>query len=114
MSTHTGKKAESKAESWLTAHGHKIIARNWRSRSAEIDLVSVYRGTIYFVEVKYRQSLRQGSGLDYITPSKLRQMSFAAEQFRFRYRYDDMAPLLAVIDIAGKDMTSVRFIEVVG
>ncbi len=36
---------------------------------------------MYFVEVKYRSSPDQGSGFDYITPAKLRQMSRAADSW---------------------------------
>jgi Holliday junction resolvase-like predicted endonuclease len=34
---------------------------------------------VYFVEVKYRASPKQGSGIEYITPKKLKQMELAAE-----------------------------------
>jgi len=37
--------------------------------------------TVYFIEVKYRSSSLQGSGLDYITKKKQQQMSYAAETF---------------------------------
>jgi uncharacterized protein (TIGR00252 family) len=63
---------------FLRLHGCKILARNWRTRWCEIDLVAHKDGRLYFVEVKYRGSTAWGTGLDYITPQKLRQMHFAA------------------------------------
>jgi hypothetical protein len=36
---------------------------------------------MYFVEVKYRRTNRQGSGLEYVTAKKLEQMRFAASSW---------------------------------
>jgi Holliday junction resolvase-like predicted endonuclease len=55
------------------------LARNWRTKVCEIDIVANKNKIIYFVEVKYRSSDKQGSGFEYITPKKLSQMGFAAE-----------------------------------
>lgn len=77
--TATGRQAEDVAADFLQRKGCEIIAQNWRTRWCEIDVVAVREGTVYFCEVKYRASARQGSGLDYITPKKLAQMRFAAE-----------------------------------
>lgn len=79
MSTAVGNQAESVAADYLIGIGHEILDRNWRTRVCEIDIVSSYRGVIHFVEVKYRSTQGQGTGLDYITPKKLTQMQFAAQ-----------------------------------
>lgn len=47
----------------------------------EIDIIAERDKTVYFCEVKYRLTNRQGAGLDYITPKKLKQMQFAAESW---------------------------------
>ena len=73
-----GRSGEDAAAHYLEDHGHKIIARNWRTKWCEIDIVSQIDNAFYFTEVKYR---RDGSGLDAITPKKLQQMRFAAELF---------------------------------
>jgi len=75
----TGRQAEAAAAAYLKRQGCKVIARNWRTRRCEIDIVAFHSGVMYFCEVKYRLHNRQGAGLDYITPKKLRQMHFAAE-----------------------------------
>lgn len=77
--TSIGREAEKRAASFLKSLGYEIIAKNWRTRTCEIDIVARKDQTTYFVEVKYRATLRQGSGLDYITPAKLKQMKYAAE-----------------------------------
>lgn len=78
MSTQTGRIAEALAAEFLQGKGLQVLAQNWRTRWCEIDIVAKKGDTIYFTEVKYRRSNAWGSGLDYITPAKLRQMHFAA------------------------------------
>jgi len=79
--TETGKKAEELVAGYLKKRKHKIVAMNWRTRWCEIDIVSKDKKCVYFTEVKYRGSDLQGSGFDYITPKKLKQMKFAAEMW---------------------------------
>jgi len=76
-----GDKGEQAAVDWLAARGHEIVARNWRTRYCEIDIVSVKGKVLYFTEVKYRKNDDFGDGLAAITTKKQRQMRFAAELF---------------------------------
>ena len=76
-----GDKGEQAAADWLMADGHEIVARNWRTRYCEIDIVSVKGEVLYFTEVKYRKNDDFGDGLAAITAKKQRQMRFAAELF---------------------------------
>lgn len=76
-----GDKGEQAAADWLAADGHEIIARNWRTRYCEIDIVSVKGEVLYFTEVKYRKNDDFGDGLAAITAKKQWQMRFAAELF---------------------------------
>ena len=80
-SVSTGRLAESAAAGFLMYKGCEIIARNWRTRECEIDIIAQRAGILYFCEVKYRKTALQGSGLAYITPKKLQQMRFAARQW---------------------------------
>lgn len=79
MSTAIGRQAEDAAANYLKKNGYKILAQNWRTRWCEIDIVAQKANVTYFVEVKYRASNAWGDGLEYITSTKLKQMSFAAE-----------------------------------
>jgi Holliday junction resolvase-like predicted endonuclease len=75
----TGRQAEAAAVAYLKSKGYAIVSQNWRTRFCEIDIIAQKGGAVYFCEVKYRLSDRQGQGLEYITPKKLQQMRFAAE-----------------------------------
>ena len=76
-----GDKGEQAVADWLAADGHEIIARNWRTRYCEIDIVSMKGEVLYFTDVKYRKNDDFGDGLAAITAKKQRQMRFAAELF---------------------------------
>lgn len=79
MSTAIGRAAEDAAAAFLQSKGYEILAKNWRTRWCEIDIVARKGQKVFFVEVKYRANNAWGSGFDYITPRKLQQMHFAAE-----------------------------------
>lgn len=49
-----GRRAESWAAWLLRLKGYRILARRWRGRTGEIDLVARRRGTLAVVEVKSR------------------------------------------------------------
>lgn len=108
--TETGHRAEAVAGDYLVKLGYKILARNWRTRWCEIDIVATKSADVLFVEVKYRQHNWQGSGLDYITAKKLQQMQFAAElwvsQRRWRGPYR-----LAAIEVSGDEFAVTDFID---
>lgn len=48
----TGDRGEAKAVDFLVANGYEIIARNWRTRQGELDIIVLKDGIIVFVEVK--------------------------------------------------------------
>lgn len=75
----TGRRAETAAAEYLKKQGFAIVTQNWRTRWCEVDIIAQKDRAVYFCEVKYRVSNRQGGGLEYITPKKLGQMRFAAE-----------------------------------
>jgi putative endonuclease len=71
--------AEELVAKHLSSIGYEIISRNWKRTVCELDIIAIKDNIIYFVEVKYRSQTGQGSGLEYITAKKLKQLEFAAE-----------------------------------
>ena len=108
--TDTGRRAEAAVATYLQKHGHKILEQNWRTRWCEIDIVSQKDGAVYFTEVKYRVSNRQGDGLEYITPKKLGQMAFAAEFWVAKNNWQGEYTLVATA-VSGTDFDVSNFIE---
>jgi len=98
-----GDSGEDKACKFLQAEGHLIIARNWKTKWCEIDIISQFEDTTYFVEVKYRKNAKAGEALEAITKTKLRQMRFAAEYYYATHSHSAENQKLAVVSItAGK------------
>jgi ribonuclease HII len=94
-----GDLAESIAADYLYTQGHEVVARNWRTKWCEIDIITIKDDCYYFVEVKYRKSASHGDGMAAITPRKVKQMTFAAKLFMAHRPESDMR--LAAISLFG-------------
>ncbi len=95
-----GRRAEAVAARFLEHKGCTVLAQNWRTRMCEIDIVAERDGCIYFCEVKYRRTARQGSGLEYVTTRKLRQMHFAVDSWVHMHSWRGEYQLCA-IEVSG-------------
>ncbi len=74
---------EQLAGSHLQQAGLQVLARNFRTRFGEIDLVCRDGGVLVFVEVRYRARTRGfGSGADSVTAAKRQRLVTAAGQYR--------------------------------
>jgi uncharacterized protein (TIGR00252 family) len=102
VSTAIGRQAETTAAAFLEARGCRIVDRNWRTRECEIDIIAERDGVMYFCEVKYRASNAYGSGLEYITAAKLRQMRLAARMWVHASNYRGTYRL-AAIEVSGPE-----------
>lgn len=96
-----GDVGELTAAAKLERLGHEIVARNWRTKYCEIDIVSRKGGTYYFTEVKYRKNADFGDGLSAITAKKLKQMNFAARIFAHANGLSDTDLRLLAISVSG-------------
>jgi len=56
----TGIRGEQIALSFLLGRGYHLVARNWRCRSGEIDLIMMDGSELVFVEVKTRHGVGYG------------------------------------------------------
>ena len=88
--------AESVAAEHLQKMGHKIIDRNWKTKTCEIDIVSKYENRFYFTEVKYRRQSNQGGGIAAITKVKLHQMKRAAEFYALSHNINGDLRLIVI------------------
>jgi putative endonuclease len=76
-----GREGEERAVRLLRRRGYKILARNYRCRHGEIDVVAFEAGEVAFVEVKSRATDELGSALGAVTAAKQRKIARVAEQF---------------------------------
>jgi putative endonuclease len=77
---HTG---ESIAAWRLRLVGYRILARRYRTKMGEIDLVARRGGTVAFIEVKHRSDL--AAGLEAVTPQSQLRIRRSAELFIRRH-----------------------------
>ena len=80
----TGDSAERIAERFLIKRGLTLIARNYRCRFGEIDLVMQERETLVFVEVRLRRARKGndfGGPAASITPIKQARIIAAAQHY---------------------------------
>jgi len=95
-----GKLGEDAAARYLTKLGYIILARRWRERRFEIDLIAKDGDEIVFVEVKTRNGVAYGYPEESITEQKQRHLRNSALYFleskklyNRRYRIDVVAVL---------------------
>ena len=81
-----GKTGEDLAVAELEARGYAIVARRYRTRHGEIDVVARDGDTTVFVEVKARTTGEYGGGADAVTAGKQRRLVSMATDYLVRHR----------------------------
>ncbi len=94
-----GVSGEGFAEKYLECAGYKILARNYRIRSAEIDLIAERDGVIAFIEVKARRTKKYGRPSEAVTVRKQRKIISAASVFMQGEEYAGRACRFDVIEV---------------
>ncbi len=92
-----GDRGEQVVVDYLEASGHEIVARNYKTKLFEVDIISRKNEMLYFTEVKYRSDHDFGEALDFIDRKKQQKMRLAVEGFMATHPgYADFRPTLAV------------------
>jgi putative endonuclease len=76
-----GKEGERIAERYLIKKGYKLVERNYRCPSGELDLIVLDRRVIVFVEVKTRTGDAFGTPFEAVEFRKQQKMTQAAQYF---------------------------------
>ena len=66
----TGALGENAVAAWYEERGYEILARNWRVRDGEIDIVARLERTVVICEVKTRNSTAFGQPFEAVTKTK--------------------------------------------
>ena len=69
-----GRSGEERAARWYVAQGYAVLARNWRCRDGELDLIVARGSTLVVCEVKARSSLAYGHPAEAVTAAKQRRI----------------------------------------
>jgi putative endonuclease len=77
-----GERAEAATAAWLETRGWTILARRWRCRDGELDLVALDRdGVLVGIEVKVRRTGRAGIPIESIDRRRLLRLRAALVGF---------------------------------
>jgi putative endonuclease len=93
----TGRRGEDAAELLYVRRGYRVVARNWRCRIGELDLVLERGGTIVVCEVKTRRGVRFGGGWEAVDARKRQKLRAVAEIFLL---HTQAAPRAVRFDVA--------------
>jgi putative endonuclease len=94
-----GRAGEDAALRWYEQRGYELVARNWRCRLGELDLVLAGGGVLVFCEVKCRRGSAFGMPYEAVNHMKQRKLRALAEAF--------LASRRAPVDAVRFDVASV-------
>ena len=83
-----GVSGEDLAAAWYLANGYEVVARNWRCREGELDLVLKRARVLVFCEVKARTTDRFGVPAEAVTHEKRARIRRLAARY-----LDESAPV---------------------
>ena len=93
-----GSAGEALAAAWYEGQGYEVLARNWRRREGEVDLIVRQGRTVAFCEVKTRTDDTFGTGAEAVVVPKQRRLRRLATRW-----------LSELTPASGRDLVQVRF-----
>jgi putative endonuclease len=96
----TGHLGEEIAKNYLKRKGYKIIEQNWRTKCAEIDLVTRKKDVLVFVEVRTKTDDQFGTPEETLNKKKINRLIRSSQiyikykNYTDRYRIDSVCVML--------------------
>lgn len=106
-----GQRAEDNALTYLQQQGLRLVARNYRCRLGEIDLIMDDGCGLVFVEVRYRTSTRFGGALESIDGRKRARLVAAASHYLAVKRIDRRSRFDVVAISPGSEQLTVQWLK---
>ena len=100
----TGRQGEETAANYLLAKGYTILARNYRYRKAEIDLIVRKDKLLVFVEVKTRSRRDYGYPEEAVSVRKMQLFLRTADEYIYRTKWPyDLRFDIIAIQVTGQE-----------
>lgn len=113
-----GAEGEEIAVNYLRHKGYRILERNYRIRSGEIDIIAEQKRDLVFIEVKTRSGAGYGSPLEALTAAKKRQLSKVALEYMSKKdchnrsaRFDVVGVLLKTAPAVKKSDANIELVQ---
>ena len=104
-----GSDYEQKAMQYLQDCGYRILEKNYRNRSGEIDIIATKGGNLIFVEVKYRTTSMYGHPLEAVNWRKQKQIRKVAQFYLMCHGQSEWTPCrFDVIAFEGEKITHIE------
>ena len=104
-----GEFGEAMAMQYLYKEGYQILARNYRCRLGEVDLIVKQGDVLVFVEVKTRSDLLLGTPAEAVDRRKLEHIRRVAIQYVSRHGLEDMDMRVDVVEIVVRHTPGIEF-----
>lgn len=95
-----GQEGEDLAAGFLRKKGYKLVQRNYRCRSGEVDLIVLDRKVVVFVEVKTRSDRSFGSPFEAVEARKQKKMIGAAQYYLHEHKLHQRDARFDVVGIS--------------
>ena len=96
-----GESGELEAYRCLRKNGYEIVARNYRKRFGEIDLIGWDKGVLAFIEVKFRTGQEHGRPEEAVNLKKQKQIRRVAREYRNSRHLHDINYRFDIVSIQG-------------
>ena len=96
-----GDSGELAAYHFLRKSGYRIVARKFRRRSGEVDLIGWDGDILAFIEVKFRTGLEHGRPEEAVNWRKQKQISRVAKEYRIVHKLYDINYRFDIVSIQG-------------
>ncbi len=94
-----GNAGEDLGADFLKGRGFRIVARNYRTRFGEIDIVAEHRGELVFVEVRSLSSSSRHLPEETISFEKQKRLSLTAQAYLQKNRLEDRVARFDILAI---------------
>lgn len=84
---------------YLIKNGAKILEKNYRIKTGEIDIIAKIEDELVFIEVKSRSSTRYGYPAEAVNYKKINKISNVARYFMLINNFNDVPIRFDVIEI---------------
>ena len=107
-----GRRGEDLAVAFLLERGYRILQRNWRKKTGEIDIIADKAGILVFCEVKSRRGCSLGAGAEAVDARKQHRIIQTALLYLQYFRLVDRPCRFDVIEIdfSGPNLPAVHHI----
>ncbi len=95
------------AGEFLKKAGYKIVARNYKAKMGEIDIIALDKNILVFAEVKQRKSADFGSPREFVGSEKQRKIKNTAQLYIMKNKYKGDVRF-DVVEVLGRDVHHIK------